>query len=595
MAPPRSTTPKPGRALLALLAVMAALTGLMFLNGQTTPKLALDLQGGTSVTLTAIAGTGGKAPTSDQMNQAVSIIRNRVNGLGVSEAEVAKQGSNIIIVQVPGKGQAAVVAQVGTTAKLQFRQVFAESAGTPAATSSPTPSVTPSGAATPKGTATPNAKVTGSASPSPKGRVLSQALAATATPSAAASSAAKASASSAAKAAATPSASATPSPPAPVPAPTGLASVPKAVLLQYETANCTGRDRKLLGSNDETQQWVASCDQNGQSKYLLGPVRVKGEQISSASAMPPNPTAGQTSWEVNMTFKSLGAQQFLDVTTDAYNAYKKDPTSPQQQVAIVLDGQTVSAPTITNGPIAGGTAQIYGPASSFTQAYATQLANVLNYGALPLDFQQSAIEQVSPTLGQDQLNAGLAAGGIGLVLVVLYCLLYYRALGMVAISSLAVAAGITYVSVALLGQYINFRLSLEGIAGLIVAIGITADSFVVYFERLRDEVREGRSLRSAVERGWQRARRTIIVADAVSFLAALVLYLVSIGSVKGFAFTLGLTTLIDVAVVFLFTKPTISWLARFRFFGQGHPMSGLDPRRLGAKTKVTVSPVTKEA
>jgi preprotein translocase subunit SecD len=374
----------------------------------------------------------------------------------------------------------------------------------------------------------------------------------------------------------------------------------KAALDQFQKADCTRKGTKLPGANDEKRQWVAACDQDGTSKYLLGPVRVQGEQVASATAQPPNVQQGQVAWSVSLTFKKLGSDQFYNVTKDAYAAYQKDPSSSERQVSIVLDGQVVSAPEITQGAIGGGNAQIDGPPDSFTQQYATDLANVLNYGALPLEFKQSAIEAVSAVLGRDQLTAGLIAGAIGLVLVVLYCLMYYRGLGFVAIFSLLIAGVITYLSVVVLGKLIDFRLSLAGIAGLIVAIGITADSFVVYFERLRDEVREGRSLRSAVERGWERARRTILVADAVSFLAALVLYIVSIGTVKGFAFTLGLTTLIDVAVVFLFTKPMVTGLSRMKFFRSGHPLSGLDPRRLGAKTTVsssrgTATTLTKEA
>lgn len=348
----------------------------------------------------------------------------------------------------------------------------------------------------------------------------------------------------------------------------------------------------MPGADDPKKKWVAACDQDGSVKYVLGPVRVEGRQVASANAVPPDPTAGRASWSVSLNFKPQGAKEFGAVTTDASNA---DALTPQRQVAIVLDGIVVSAPKIDEGPILGGQASIDGPPESFTRQYADDLANVLKYGALPLKFQQSSIETVSPTLGKDQLDAGLLAGAIGLVLVALYSLLYYRGLGLVSIFSLLAAGTLTYQSVALLGKFIDFRLSLAGIAGLIVAIGITADSFVVYFERLRDEVREGRSLRSAVERGWERARRTILVADAVSFLAAAVLYLVSIGGVKGFAFTLGLTTLVDVVVVFLFTKPMITWLARLRFFAKGHPMSGLDARRLGGRTKVTGRPVAKEA
>jgi preprotein translocase subunit SecD len=582
VAPPRSKVSQPGRALAALLVAIAALAGLMFWQGQTTPKLALDLAGGTSVTLTAVTEKG-KTPSDSLMNQAVAIMRNRVNGLGVSEAEVAKQGGNVIVVQVPGQGQSRVVGLIGTTAKLQFRQVYAETSATPAA-----PAATPSGKATPSpgASTTPSARpsVSGSPSVAPKSRALSQALTAPTPP---------------ASPPATPAtrAPATPAPVTPGPAGSGGSAQQKAALKLFQEADCSHKGTKLPGANDDRKQWVAACDQDGQAKYLLGPVRVQGEQIASASAQPPDVAQGQISWSVALNFKKQGADEFYNVTKDAYAAYQKDPSSPQRQVSIVLDGQVVSAPEITRGAIGGGNAQIDGPPESFTQQYASDLANVLNYGALPLEFKQSAIEAISPTLGRDQLTAGLVAGAIGLGLVVLYCLTYYRGLGFVAISSLAIAAVVTYLCVVLLGRFIDFRLSLAGTAGLIVAIGITADSFVVYFERLRDEVREGRSLRSAVERGWERARRTILVADAVSFLAALVLYIVSIGTVRGFAFTLGLTTLIDVVVVFLFTKPVVTWLSRLRFFSRGHPLSGLDPRRLGAKpvSRGIGSTLTKEA
>ncbi len=604
MAPPRSNVPRPGRALLTLLVAIVAMVGLMFAVGQQTPKLALDLAGGTTVTLTAVT-EAGKTPQSGQMNQAVSIMRNRVNGLGVSEADVTRQGNDVIIVQVPGQGQQRVVDLIGTTAKLQFRQVFAEAAGTPVkASPSPSPTATGTGTASPstspKATASgsPKASVSGaspsaSASASPKKRALSSVLTkASPTPSASASASPKASASPSATASPTPNSSTNSG---------SASSVPQSVITQYEKADCTSpQGRKLAGANNDKAAWVAACAQDGSAKYILGPVRVQGEQVKSAQALAPNLQQGQSSWTVQLNFKSAGADQFYKLTQDTYAAYKQSSSSPQALSAIILDGEVITAVNNSNGPIAGGTAQIYGNADTFTQQYASDLAQVLNYGALPLEFKKSAIESVSATLGQAQLQAGLLAGAIGLVLVVLYCLLYYRALGLVAVSSLVVSGILTYESVVLLGHFVNFRLSLAGIAGLIVAIGITADSFVVYFERLRDEVREGRSLRSAVERGWERARRTVLVADAVSFLAALVLYLVSIGSVKGFAFTLGLTTLIDVVVVFLFTKPMVSWLARFRFFGQGHPMSGLDPRRLGAKQRTstkqgTGTPVTGEA
>jgi preprotein translocase subunit SecD len=229
--------------------------------------------------------------------------------------------------------------------------------------------------------------------------------------------------------------------------------------------------------------------------------------------------------------------------------------------------------------------EIQGPSGTgFSQGQATNLANLLKYGSLPLSFKTLDSSAVSPQLGSAQLSAGIIAGIIGLILVVIYSFIYYRGLAFVSVSSLAIAGAITYLAVVLLSRYESFNLTLAGIAGLIVAIGITADSFVVYFERLRDEVREGRSLRAAVERGWARARRTILVSDTVSFLAALLLYIFAIGDVRPFAFTLGLTTLIDIVVVFLFTKPMVTLLARTKFYGQGHRLSGLDPTRLGMRS-----------
>ncbi|KAB2386005.1 protein translocase subunit SecD [Actinomadura montaniterrae] len=575
-----SNVPKPGRTLFALFAVIAILAGVALLQGQTKPKLGLDLAGGTTVTLTAKTEKG-KNPPSGLMDQAVKIMTQRVNGLGVSDAEVAKQGSNNIVVNVPGEGQSRVVGLIGTTAKLQFRQVFAYADGKPTAGgATPSPSASPSGTASPSGK--PTTKPSGSASPSasatPRKRAVSDALAApTPNPSGSGSP--------------SPSASPSASPSSPLVSPstgTGTQTYPgvtdKAVVQQFESLDCYNGDRHAPGANDPKRQFVAACAQkveNGQvGKYILGPVRVLGENVKSATAMPPNSQQGQASWSVSLKFDGKGAKQFGDVTTDASKAYQSDSSSPQAQVAIVLDGQVVSAPQINQGAITGGSASIDGPADSFTQQYATDLANVLKYGALPLEFKQSSIDEVSSTLGSDQLTGGLIAGAIGLGLVVVYCLLYYRGLGLVAVSSLIVASIITYEAVVILGEGMGFRLSLPHIIGLIVSIGITADSFIVYFERLRDELRAGRRLRSSVENAWKRARRTILVADAVTFLAAVVLYFLAVGGVAGFAFAMGLTTLIDIVVVFFFTKPLVALLSRTRFFGRGHPMSGLDAKRL---------------
>ena len=334
---------------------------------------------------------------------------------------------------------------------------------------------------------------------------------------------------------------------------------------------------------DNANAQIVSCDSQG-NKYALDVAKVPGTQILTASA---NLSTTSNEWEVLLTLKGAGAAAYATLTSDMsskyYSAGGGNPLSSDywlDTIAVVLDGNVVTAPEVL-GAIPGGSSQITG---NFTQAQATQLANVLQYGSLPLTFKILTANTVSATLGHAQLVGGLIAAAIGLALVVIYSFLYYRGLGLVSVASLVIAGTLALLSVMLLTKYQNFTLELSGIAGLIVAIGITADSFVVFFERLRDEVREGKQLRPAVEAGWKRARRTILVSDTVSFIAAVLLYYFSIGEVKGFAYTLGLTTLIDVIVVFLFTKPMVTLLARTRFYGNGHPLSGLDPARLGART-----------
>ena len=315
---------------------------------------------------------------------------------------------------------------------------------------------------------------------------------------------------------------------------------------------------------------MATCQTDGTAKYLLAPATVLGTQLTSAQASPPQQGIG--GWTVNLSLNSEGATAFLKTTTDL-----SQQQPPMNQFGIVLDGLVVSAPSVSN-PIPGGQAEISG---SFTQDEATALANVLKYGALPLTLQVGSVEQVSPTLGQDQLIAGLIAGGLGLLLVVMYLLFYYRALGTVAVASLFVAGWITYCIFVILGRQLGLSLSLAGVAGAIVAIGITADSFIVYFERIRDEVRDGRTLRAACETGWLRARRTLLAADFVSFLAAAVLYFVSVGNVRGFAFVLGLSTLVDVGVSFWFSRPMVAVMARSKWFASGSRMTGISADRIG--------------
>ena len=583
--------------LLTLLVIAVALVGLMFWQGQKTPKLALDLAGGTTVTLTAAPTKPGAKIGDSEMSQAINIMRERVNSLGVSEAEVTKQGNNVIVVQVPGQGQERVVKLIGTTAKLEFRQVMvAEPVGAPPP-AAPTPTPTPTGKASkspkPSGSATPSGKAT--TSPTPKGRALAQALTApTPKPSDKASGKAATPA---------PSASQTLTPEQQQQLQQKLAQaqqqqqqqqqagaedftgVDPAVKAQFQKLTCTGRDVGQ-GQTFNAGKQAAVCARpdpkthKSDYKFILAPAQISGEQVTKAQALPPDPQSGRVQWTVSLDLNGTATKTFADFTS---KAAALGESNTRNHFAIVLDGTVYSWPSVKEA-ITSGNAQIEG---QFTQQDSTDLANVLKYGALPLKFNQSSIESVSATLGKDQLGAGLFAGAIGLALVVLYCLLYYRGLGFVAISSLITAGLLTYESVVLLGKFIDFRMSLAGIAGAIVAIGITADSFVVFFERLRDEVREGRSLRTAVERGWHRARRTILVADAVSFIAALLLYWFAIGGVKGFAFTLGLTTLIDVVVVFFFTKPLVTLLARTKFFGGGHRWSGLDPSTLGVTKHAT--------
>lgn len=543
--------PRPGRALatIALLLVVMYAGAFLLQGMKPKPKLGLDLQGGTSVTLTARLPAGEKGDiTSSAMDQAKRIIEDRVNGTGVAEAEVTVQGDRNIVVNIPGD---ELKTDLLSTALLRFRPVLQVAQATPAPGASPSP--TPSGSATPG--ATPSGSPSASPSPSAtgNGRAVSGALLSqqTSTPSPTP----------------TPTATGTPSPGASQGQ--GSTEITPEIQKQFDELDCAKAVAAKKGQIEPANEVLVTCDSDG-FKYILGPTAVEGTHINGAQAS--LPSSGVGSWQVNLSFDGTGTKQFADTTKALVSK-----TDPQNRFAIVLDGEVVSAPRVQS-EIPTGQAEITG---SFTQTEAKDLANVLKYGALPLAFDQSELNEISPTLGSDYLRVGLIAGAIGLVLVFIYSLIYYRGLGLVSIASLGMAGLLTYVSVVLLGEWIGFTLTLAGIAGLIVAVGITADSFVVFFERLRDEVRDGRSLRAGVEHGWRRARRTILVADFVSFLAAAVLYILSIGSVRGFAFALGLTTIIDVIVVFFFTKPLVTLLARTKFFGGGHPWSGLDPARLG--------------
>ncbi|MFF5113978.1 protein translocase subunit SecD [Streptosporangium sp. NPDC000509] len=581
--------------LLVLLAIILAMGGAMLLNKAYTPEYGLDLAGGTTVTLQPITPNGG-APSQESLDLAVNIIRERVNGSGISDAEVAKSGDNIVI-SVPGAGQEEVVKLVGTTAELRFRQVLAIGAGSPPppgqlSTEAPTPTPSPSstgsgrkGSKEPKPAESVTPKPDATAAPdtdaSPAGRALSSALT-NPSPGATAAPSAEPSGDKPAKpdASAAPETSAVPTTP-PTAADDPMAGVdptgidPEA-LKQFQALDCA--KNAGVGAQDAPDKQYVGCSQDGSTKFVLEKAAVTGTSIDTASSGV-DQTTGE--WLVQLSFKGQGPDQWSKVTTTAFNSQ-----APRNQVAMVLDGVIISAPVIQE-PITGGRAQISG---SFNQVTADELANQLKYGALPLKFEKSSIEEVSSTLGADQLRGGLIAGAIGLLLVVIYSMLYYRGLGVVSVLSLLVATILTYQSVVLLGAFAGFRLSLPHVIGLIVSIGITADSFIVYFERIRDEMKEGRrSLRTAIEVAWVRARRTILIADAVMFIAAVVLYFLAVGGVAGFAFAMGLTTLIDIAVVFMFTKPFVAMLAKLKFFAKGHRLSGLDAERM---SETTVAPKT---
>ncbi|MFI9817332.1 protein translocase subunit SecD [Saccharothrix variisporea] len=595
MAPPAGQI-RPAKYLGAFVLIVVALYSLVFFTGggKATPKLGIDLQGGTRVTLTARA-PDGQTPTDQALNQARELIETRVNGLGVSGAEVVRDGTNLVIT-VPGT-DSENAKRLGQTAKLNFRKVVGSpqpNAPEPAPT---TTAPSTSGSAAPTTTAPPSGSETASAAPTTtaQGRpapALEQQPTDTATPPA----------------------TTTPSTPAEpqvdcrkvfngeysqkvedaIKESRTCRQDPALTTLDAQTVSqalaaftCPKKD-PLLG-NDDPALPLLTCDQKNEFKYVLAPVfpakdaqvkdddyslysRLTGEDISNAISGTDPQGAG---FVVDLTFKSEGGQKWGKFTS----------ANVSQQVAVVLDSQVVSAPNI-NEPILGGNTQISG---KFTQKDAEGLANVLKYGSLPLSFEASEAETVSATLGLASLKAGLIAGGIGLALVFVYCLFYYRLLGVLTILSLALSGAVVYAVLVLLGRWIGFTLDLAGIAGFIVAIGITADSFVVFFERLKDEVREGRTFRSAVPRAWVRSRRTILSADAVSFLASAILYVIAVGQVKGFAFTLGMSTVLDLVVVFLVTHPLVAMVSKSKSLSSPK-LSGLGgAAQVGAGERAAVS------
>jgi len=527
-----STSSRASRALVWLAVIILGFgaliaSGVFFDKAGWFPKLALDLEGGTQIILSPQIAAGTNI-TEEELTQAVGIIRQRVDATGVSEAEVTTQGGTNIVVSIPGTPDQATLDRIRSSAKLEFRAVLLTDA-----------------TALVDGVAADIAKAL---TADPKADVTKLG---------------------------------TPSTPATWPAPSGdpangsdLNWVTPEMYQTYLTSTCENLDAAGANVADPTKPLVV-CSDDQTSKYILGPVEVDGTMVSNASANYLSGANGvlTNEWGVYLTFNSAGRQAFSDVT-----ARLTTLTGSLNQFAIVLDGKVISAPR-TLAAIPDGKPVISG---SFTELSARALADQLKFGALPIGFEVQSSDTVTPTLGVAQLESGLLAGAIGLLLVVVYAIFQYRALASVTIGSLGIAAVLTFVVISYLSQANGYRLSLAGVAGLIVSIGITADSFIVYFERVRDELREGRTLVSAVESGWKRAIRTILVSGAVNFLAAIVLFALAVGNVRGFAFTLGVTTVVDLLIVVLFTHPVLQLLARTRFFSSGHPWSGLDGSALGA-------------
>ena len=536
----RSTPVKKAwRSLTWLIIIIVGLIGLnaagvAWQGGSWSPKLALDLEGGTQIIL-APQLENDQTVTGEQLDQAVAIIRQRIDASGVSEAEINRQGSENIVVSIPGVPDPETIKRIESSAKLEFRAVlFADAASTGETAGDPQQGEEAADGETP---ADSEASAEGDAA-ADAGEPLSD----------------------------TPTAEPTDA--------SDLNWITPKLFDEFTNFDCAAIDSAETNIAPAAEPLI-TCDDLRQAKYILGPAEVQGSSIIDASHGLQVTSQGTTTnkWAVNMSFDKEGAKQFGAVTSRLAVL-----EGVRNQFAIVLDGQVISAPG-TNSAITDGRAEISG---SYTADTAKTLADQLKFGALPIGFEVQSKENISATLGSSQLESGLLAGLIGLVLVVVYSLFQYRTLGLVTVASLIVAALITYLLITFMGWREGYRLSLAGVAGLIVAIGITADSFIVYFERIRDELRDGRSLDSAVETGWKRAFRTILASDAVNFLAAAVLFVLAVGNVRGFALTLGLTTIVDVIVVALFTHPMLQLLARTKFFASGHAASGLDPRALGA-------------
>ena len=581
---------RPVRALVTLtVAIVAACAALAighFVKGISPyPDLALDLKGGTQLILTPTATSEGQREiTEDDITQAITIIRNRIDASGVSESEISSLGNSNIMVSIPGTPSQEQLDLIRSSSQMNFRPVLRVGAAQGVIQNQQTTAATSGDAEGQSGQAQSGAQSGAqSSSDTQSGAAQSGAseVQSTALDEATAMSIADQNGDGVLS-----------DTPASEPAnASDLAWVTEQVWYDFLTLDCSASAdvKRVEGAADKP---YAACDDSGQIKYILGPVAVPGSDLKSATAGLARNNNGQTTgqWIVSLQFNADGTEKFKDTSTILYGYHDSDPQGSsfyqgrpdRNAFAVVLDGTVITAPSM-EAIISNGEAQISG---NFTSQSATALANQLQFGSLPLNFEVESEQQISATIGTDHLTVGLWAALIGFLLVIFYLVWQYRGLAVISAGSLIIASIITYLVIALLSWAMGYRLSLAGVAGLIMAIGVTTDSFIVYFERVRDEVRDGRPLQAAVEEGWDRAKRTILVSDAVNLVAAVVLYLLAVGGVQGFAFTLGVTTVIDIAVIFLFTHPMMELLIRTRFFGEGHKLSGLDPEHLGAKSSL---------
>ena len=617
---------RPGRRLLMFILVIiigfgALVAGTMRHKASLTPGLALDLEGGTQIILTPTT-SDGSAISDEDVEQAIEVIRQRVDASGVSEAQISRQGGQNIVVSLPGKPSQATLELVRTSAVMYFRPVLRILPGSAQQAAKNIASQNPSGAATPAPTGQPTAQAEAQPDSGASGE---------ATQAAEDSAGTEEGSSESDQPTATPTPSAQPTaqstaqPRTPEEIAKQLADVNQDGVISSDPLPATSQDnssdswitekllydgymtdcsdpKNLTGQTQDPKVAVISCSKDAGSQqhgaYILGPADITGTELKSANSGLETDSRGQTTnkWVVSLAFNPDGTKKFSELSKrllayrdQASAAGAQGAQNPQAQsnqdkaqFAIVLDGLTIMASGFNqdvHSPITDGRVQITG---NFNQNQANTLANQLSFGSLPLSFTVQSEQQISATLGTEQLRNGLIAGLIGFGLIILYLAWQYRGLAVVAVASLAVAAAGTYLVIAALSATMGYRLSLAGVAGLIISIGITVDSFIIYFERVRDEVRQGRTLRTAIDEGWKHARRTILVSDAVNLVAAIVLYFLAVGGVQGFAFTLGVTTCVDLAIIIFFTHPFMEWIIRFRFFGEGHRLSGLDPEHLGA-------------